>query len=78
MQDFSNIFDPWVNDKLFEEENEVVLYNEIPNKKYNAIIITVAHDIFKDIVIENYKKTNDSIVYDVKGILNRKLVTKRL
>lgn len=73
-----DIFDPWVNDKLFEEENEVVLYNEIPNKKYNAIIITVAHDIFKDIVIENYKKTNDSIVYDVKGILNRKLVTKRL
>ena len=73
-----DIFDPWVNDKLFEEENEVVLYNEIPNKKYNAIIITVAHDIFKDIVIENYKKTNDSIVYDVKGIFNRKLVTKRL
>ena len=73
-----DIFDPWVNDKLFEEENEVVLYNEIPNKKYNAIIVTVSHDIFKDIVIENYKKTNDSIVYDVKGILNRKLVTKRL
>ena len=47
------------------------------SNKYNAIIITVAHDIFKDIVIENYKKTNDSIVYDVKGILNRKLVTKR-
>lgn len=73
-----DIFDPWINDKLFEEENEVVLYNEIPNKKYNAIIITVAHDIFKDIIIENYKKTDDSIVYDVKGILNRKLVTKRL
>tara|TARA_B100000900_G_scaffold410749_1_gene429132 strand:+ start:12825 stop:14093 length:1269 start_codon:yes stop_codon:yes gene_type:complete len=73
-----DVFDPWVNDKLFEEENELVLYNEIPNKKYNAIIISVAHDIFRDIVVENYKKTNDSVVYDVKGMLNRKLITKRL
>ncbi len=73
-----DVFDPWVNDKLFEEENELILYNEIPNKKYNAIIISVAHDIFRDIVVENYKKTNDSVVYDVKGMLNRKLITKRL
>ena len=73
-----DIYDPWVNDKLFEEENGIAVNKNTPNKKYDAIIIAVAHDIFKNFPVEDYKKEKFSIVYDVKGLLKKELITKRL
>ena len=73
-----DIYDPLVNDKLFEQENGIAVSKKIPNKKYDAIIIAVAHDIFKDFPVEEYKKEKFSIIYDVKGLLKRELITKRL
>ena len=73
-----DIYDPLVNGKLFEQENGISVSKKIPNKKYDAIIIAVAHDIFKDFPVEEYKKEKFSIIYDVKGLLKRELITKRL
>ena len=43
--------------------------SNLPNKKFDAIILAVAHNEFKFIEIEKLKKSKKSIVYDVKGFL---------
>ncbi len=63
-----DIFDPLANpDEVLHEYNLNSSQN-LPNKKYDAIILGVAHNEFKDIDFEQLKKT-DAVVYDVKGIL---------
>ncbi len=46
--------------------------------KYDAIILATAHEVFKKIDFISIKKTNNSIIYDVKNFLDRKIVTNRL
>jgi len=67
-----DVYDPWVdknNSKLEFGINTI----ESPKKaKYDAIIIAVAHDLFKNLsyeVIKSYAK-NNHIIYDIKHILN--------
>ena len=62
------IFDPWANPEIVKNEYGIQLVNELPNKKYEAIILAVAHDKFADLDIESMK-ADKSIVYDVKGVL---------
>jgi len=44
--------------------------SEIPNEKFDAIILGVAHKEFLDLKLDELKKTR-AIVYDVKGILEK-------
>ena len=55
------------SDKKIEHNIHVV--NILPKEKYSAIIIAVAHNNFKKIDLKKLKLSNDSIIYDVKGIL---------
>ena len=45
------------------------IINKNPNEKYDTIILAVAHNEFKHLDIDKLKINEDSIVYDVKGIL---------
>ena len=54
------------------------LRKEIPSEKFDAIVLAVAHDEFREITVSNLKKTPDSVVYDVKGIWKREDVDGRL
>lgn len=45
--------------------------NTTADKKYDAIVLTVAHDEFLEIDLSSLKKDN-AIVYDVKGVLGEK------
>ncbi len=47
------------------------------NKKYDAIILAVAHQEFMKLDLQNIKK-DKSVVFDAKGVLDRKLVDARL
>ena len=47
------------------------------NKKYEAIILTVAHDEFQQFDFEKYYKKG-TVVYDVKAVLDRKWIDSRL
>ena len=47
---------------------DIDLLTSVPKSTYDGIILAVAHDQFKNLNIENLKKSN-SIVYDVKGFL---------
>ena len=48
------------------------------NNKYDAIILAVAHNEFKDVNVREFLKDKNGVVYDVKGILDRNLIDGRL
>ena len=45
--------------------------------KYDSIIFAVSHDKFKNIDLDKIKKSK-SVIYDVKGVLDKKNIDKRL
>ena len=64
--------------KWYQDQYNIKVYDRIPNIKYSAIILAVSHDSFKVIEIDKLKFDNNSIVYDIKGFFDKKMVTKRL
>jgi len=67
------IVDPWANPKEVFNEYKVEIFTKIPQNRYDTIVLAVAHSKFKNIDIKKYAK-NKSVIYDVKGILDIKLV----
>ncbi len=75
-----DIYDPWVNSEEAFEEYGIKLITEIKPNSYDAIIITVAHDQFKDMGAEaiNLLGKEKHILFDVKNILPKEKVDGRL
>ena len=63
------VYDPWANPAIAEREYGIKITNELPKEKFDATILAVAHNEFKDMDINQFKKSN-SVVYDVKWVLN--------
>lgn len=63
------IYDPWANADIANKEYGVQITNELPQSKFDAAITAVAHDKFKHIDVKSMVKP-DSVVYDVKWMLN--------
>lgn len=61
-------FDPWANPDEVTHEYGLKVVNEIPDKKFDAVILTVAHNEFVNLNLKDYLKEN-GVIYDVKGIL---------
>lgn len=61
-------FDPWAKPGEVKHEYDLNVINEIPDEKFDAIILTVAHKEFMEINLNNYLKEG-GIIYDVKGVL---------
>jgi UDP-N-acetyl-D-glucosamine/UDP-N-acetyl-D-galactosamine dehydrogenase len=66
----TDIYDPWVNKKEVFIEHGITLIKYPENKAYDAIIIAVAHEDFKELGIENIKGfgNEEHIIYDVKHL----------
>ena len=72
--------DPWADAKTVEQIYKIKIHSRIDPSWYGAfdvIISAVAHEEFKRIDIQSLLKEN-GIVYDVKGNLDRKVVSDRL
>ncbi|TDQ31172.1 nucleotide sugar dehydrogenase [Zeaxanthinibacter enoshimensis] len=63
------IFDPWADPQEVNEEYNLVSTNKVPQDKYDAIVLTVAHKEFTEIDLSTLLDTN-GVIYDVKGVLN--------
>jgi len=61
-------FDPWANPAEVKHEYGIDSLRELPNAKFDAVILGVAHKEFLDVDLSSLKKDN-AIVYDVKGIV---------
>ena len=65
------IYDPWANSDEVFNEYKLNITNNVPNEKFDAIILAVAHDVFKKIDLKKIIKYNNSVIYDVKGFLDK-------
>ncbi|AZA55384.1 nucleotide sugar dehydrogenase [Chryseobacterium sp. G0201] len=61
-------FDPWADPAEVKHEYGLTVVNEIPDEKFDAIILTVAHNEFMNLDLRKYLKEG-GVIYDVKGIL---------
>jgi len=71
------IYDPCADPIQVQKEYNLVSQRSLPNKKYDAIVLTVAHAEFKNLDLKKLKKEK-SVVYDVKNFWNPKDVNKSL
>lgn len=65
-----DIFDPWASKAEVNHEYNINLLEQeqLSGKKYKAIVLAVAHDEFKSLVLEDLMN-GPTVVYDIKGIL---------
>lgn len=71
------IYDPWANPQEVMHEYGVKVINELPDMKFDSVVLAVAHDEFKSFELERVVN-GKSVVYDVKGMLSFKEVDGRL
>jgi len=71
-----DLFDPHAINEEVLKSYKMKLIEEI-KIKYDVIILAVAHDIFLKMNLINFKKPN-GIIYDVKSVLDKKIITARL
>lgn len=62
------IYDSWANPEIVRREYGVVVTNELPSEKYDAVILAVAHKDFEKLSVRDLT-TDKGVVYDVKGFL---------
>lgn len=74
------IYDPWANPETVVKEYGISITNVLPDsRKYDAIILAVAHKQFLAIDVRSLLNEKDKgVVYDVKGILDKSAFDDRL
>ena len=70
------VYDPHADANEVKHEYDLSLIKEL-NKKYSAIVLAVSHDQFKTLNWPLIRNSN-TIIYDVKGFLDKSSVTARL
>ena len=74
-----SVIDPWADAQQVNEKYGIkITKNATQNTGYDAIVLCVAHDDFKDLKIREMLKPSGGIVYDVKGFLPQDAVDGRL
>ena len=72
-----DIFDPWANKKEVLSEYGIDLIESSGEKKYDAVILAVAHKEFQNINFEKLH-SNSTVVYDTKAFIKKELIDGRL
>lgn len=76
------VFDPWADVNHVQNEYGIQLTEssiESLKGKFDVVILGVAHNQFMDINIREFLKDDEAgVVYDIKGILDRKMIDGRL
>ncbi|MDR1417608.1 MAG: Vi polysaccharide biosynthesis UDP-N-acetylglucosamine C-6 dehydrogenase TviB, partial [Endomicrobium sp.] len=70
------IYDPWANPEEVKREYNLDSTTGLPNQKFDAVVLGVAHKEFLALDLDNLQKEN-GVIYDLKGILEGK-VSERL
>jgi UDP-N-acetyl-D-galactosamine dehydrogenase len=76
-----DIHDPWADHAVAKQEYAIDLLAEPPKAgAYDAIVVAVAHDEFRDMGVEGLRRLANgrAVIYDIKGIFPRDAVDARL
>ncbi len=66
-----SIYDPWANPDIVKYEYNLEMTTDLSFQKFDAVVMGVAHTEFCDIDISSFQN-NNSVLYDVKGVLGVK------
>lgn len=81
LQEYTNnitVFDPWANEYAVKHEYGIDVVSELPaQKKYEAVVLCVAHNEFLNMDVKKLISDN-GVIYDVKGVLDRNVIDGRL
>ena len=72
-----DVYDPWANPQEVEHEYQITSFKELPGNKYDAVVLAVAHEVYKKLNLHDIKKEN-AVVYDVKAVLDKNIIDGRL
>lgn len=72
-----DIYDPWANVEEVKHEYGLTILSELAKKKYQAVIVAVAHDEFLKIDLNDIK-TKDAVIFDTKSFLDPSIIDGRL
>lgn len=67
------IYDPWANADKVKHEYDINIVNQLPEEKFDVVILCVAHKEFIDLDIKDLVR-GVGVIYDVKGVLNRSII----
>ena len=73
---FVDVYDPHANHEEVRKEYDIEIVSKID--KYDVIILAVSHSEFLSLDINKLKKESNSVVFDIKSVLDRNLVDGRL
>ncbi len=75
-----HVYDPWVDKQEAEEKYNITMIDEPKEHYYDAIILCVAHDQFKQMGATGIRRlgADPHILYDVKYVLDKNDVDDRL
>lgn len=71
-----DVFDPWADPAEVQHEYGLNLVSK-PGSEYDAVVLAVAHNEFKELDIKALGNAN-AIIYDIKGLLDKSIVDERL
>ena len=71
------VFDPWADSVEVKHEYNLEVINSLPTTKFDTVVLGVSHKEFLTIDLSSVTKKL-SVIYDVKGILDDKLVDGKL
>ena len=75
------VYDPWANaEKVMHEYNIELTEKKLEDLKnqFDVVILGVAHSAFKQLNVRELLASEDGVVYDVKGVLDRTIIDGRL
>lgn len=73
-----DIYDPWASAEEVKHEYNVDIISVLnAAKKYQAVLLAVSHDEFKEFDFEKYYKEG-AVIYDAKAVVDRRWVDGRL
>jgi UDP-N-acetyl-D-galactosamine dehydrogenase len=70
-----DVYDPWVSPQEVELEYGFKPINNVEIKSYSLVILAVAH---QELVDNHFDLAKDSVLFDVKGVLDKSLIDGRL
>ncbi|WP_159467091.1 nucleotide sugar dehydrogenase [Dyadobacter sp. 3J3] len=71
-----DVYDSWASAEEVKHEYDINLSDK-PNGKYEAVVLAVAHDTFKELKLTDFTNTN-SVLFDLKSTLPKDSVDSRL
>ena len=63
------VYDPWADADEVKHEYGLTITTELPTKKYDAVVLGVAHQEFSELDFDKLRQET-AVLYDVKGVLN--------